>query len=155
MAKQVPSLSQDTKNRIVEALTSVGNGNQLIGSLGLYGGFVLNSNASVKQNAGDIQAAPDSGGAPGTYRVFFPQVNAEIQSIDWLEVAGFTPRNPTGVETCAALVCGYNFDTTKSQWYITVQIVNLSDYSVNATPPQNFVVGVRASVTLKPTANRL
>lgn len=155
MAQQTPSLSQDTKNRIVEALTSVGNGNQLIGSLGLYGGFVLNSNATVKQNTGDIQAAPDSGGAAGTYRVFFPQVNSQIQSIDWFEIAGFTPRNPTGVETCAARVCGYNYDNSLKQWYITVQIVLLSDGSVNPTPPQNFVVGVRAAITLLPTANRL
>jgi hypothetical protein len=155
MAQQKPSLSQDTKNRLVEAVTNVSNGNQIIGSLGVYGGFVLNSDASVKSNAGDIQAAPDSGGAAGTYRVFFPAINSEIQSIDWFEVAGFTPRTPTGVETCAALVCGYNFDTSLSQWYITVQIVLLSDYAVNATPPQNFVVGVRAAVSLKPTANRL
>lgn len=155
MATQTPSLSQNTKNRIVEAVTSVGNGNQVIGSLGLYGGFVLNSDASVKQNTGDIQAAPDSGGAAGTYRVFFPQVNAEIQSIDWINVGGFTPRSPTGVETADALVTGYNYDTTKNQWYITVQIVSNTTYAVLSSPPQNFVVGVRASVTLLPTANRL
>ena len=76
MAQQTSSLSQNTKNRVVEAVTSVDSGNQIIGSLGLYGGFVLNSNASVKSNAGDVQAAPDSGGAAGTYRVFFPQVNS-------------------------------------------------------------------------------
>ena len=155
MAQQTPSLSQDTKNRIVEAVTSNTNGNQVIGSLGLYGGFVLNSDASVKQNTGDIQAAPDSGGAPGTYRVFFPAVNSQIQSIDWFNVSGFTPRNPTTAETCAARVTGYNYDTSLNQWYITVQIALLSDNSVDATPPQNFVVGVRAAVTLLPTANRL
>jgi len=148
-------LSQDTKNRIVESVTAVSNGNEIIGALGLYGGFVLNSNASVKSNAGDVQAAPDSGGAAGTYRVFFPAVNAQIQSIDWINVAGFTPRNPTGVETAAALVCGYNFDTSLKQWYITVQIVGIDSQAVLSTPPQNFVVGVRASVTLLPSANNL
>lgn len=148
-------LSQDTKNRIVESVTSVTNGNQIIGALGLYGGFVLNNNASVKSNAGDIQAAPDSGGAAGTYRVFFPAVNAQIQSIDWFDVSGFTPRIPTGAETAAALVCGYNFDTTLKQWYITVQIVGIDSQAVLSTPPQNFVVGVRAAVTLLPSANQL
>lgn len=148
-------LSQNTKNRIVESLTSVDNGNQLIGAVGLYGGFVLNSNATVKLSTGDCQAAPDSGGAAGTYRVFFPAVNAQIQSIDWINVDGFTPRTPTTAETCQPRVTGYNYDTTLNQWYITVQIALLSDNTVDATPPQNFVVGVRASVTLKPTANRL
>lgn len=148
-------LSQNTKKRIVESVTAVANGNEIIGALGLYGGFVLNSNASVKSNAGDIQAAPDSGGAAGTYRVFFPAVNAQIQSIDWFQVSGFTPRVPTGVETAAALVCGYNYDTSLKQWYITVQIVGIDSQAVLSSPPQNFVVGVRAAVTLKPTANNL
>jgi hypothetical protein len=149
------SLTQGTKNRIIESVTSLDSGNQVIGAIGLYGGFVLNSNATVKSNAGDVQAAPDSGGAAGTYRVFFPAVNAQIQSIDWIDVDGFTPRTPTGVETTDALVCGYSYDTTLNQWYITVQIVSNTSYAVEATPPQGYVVGVRASVTLKPTANRL
>jgi hypothetical protein len=104
---------------------------------------------------GDVVVIPNPGGAIGTYRILFPNINASIQSISWFEVAGFTPRVPTGVETCAALVTGYNFDSSLNQWYITVQIVLLSNYSVTATPPQNFVVGVRTAVSLKPTANRL
>lgn len=148
-------LSQTTKSRIIESVTSLSSGNQIIGAIGLYGSFVLNSNASVKSNAGDISAAPDSGGALGTYRVFFPAVNSQIQSIDWIEVQGFTPRSPTGVETCTPLVTGFNYDATLKQWYITVQIALLSGYAVTSTPPQNFVVGLKACVTLLPTANQL
>jgi hypothetical protein len=148
-------LSQGTKNRIVESLTSVDSGNQLIGAVGLYGGFRVNGSGIVTTSTGDVSAAADSGGAVGTYRVFFPAVNAEIQSLDWVNVDGFTPRAPTGVETCTALVTGFNYDTSLNQWYITVQIVLLSDYAVTATPPNGFTIGVRASVTLKPTANRL
>ena len=99
MAQQTPSLSQDTKNRIVEAVTNVTNGNQIIGSLGLYGGASINASAdTVAYSTGDVSLALDSGGAPCTYRVFFPQVNSEIQSIDWIDVKGFTPRVPSGVE---------------------------------------------------------
>lgn len=149
------SLSNDSKRRMSIALTSVPAGQNVIGAIGLFGGFVLNSNATVKLSTGDIQAAPDSGGAAGTYRVFFPLVNSMIQSIDWFDVQGFTPRTPTTAETCEARVTGYNYDTTLNQWYITVQIALLSDNSVDATPPQNFVVGVRAAVTYKPNTGNL
>lgn len=157
MAQQTPSLSQDTKNRIVEAVTNVTNGNQIIGSLGLYGGARINASAdTVAYSTGDISLALDSGGAPCTYRVFFPQVNSEIQSIDWIDVKGFTPRVPSGVETLDCLVCGYNYDTTLNQWYITIQIVTYgTGAAVSAVTSAGYVVGVRASVTLKPTANRL
>lgn len=149
------SLSKDTQKRIVESLTLQSAGNELNGAVGLYGGFVLNHDATVKLSTGDIVAVPDSGGAPGTYRVMFPNANSLIQSIDWFSVSGFTPRIPTGVETDVARVTGYNFDSTLNQWYITVQIALLSDNSVDPTPPANFVVGVRVAVTLKPTANAL
>jgi hypothetical protein len=149
------SLTQGTKNRIVESLTSVNAGNELIGAVGLYGGFRVNSDASVASSAGDVSAAPDSGGAAGTYRVFFPAVNAQIKSIDWVDVQGFTPRSPAVAETCEARVTGWNFDTSLKQWYVTVQIALLSNNAVDATPPQNFTVGVRVAVTLLPTANRL
>lgn len=155
MATQTPSTSQGTKNRIVEAVTSVTAGNEILGSLGLYGGFRVNGSAVVTTNTGDIQAAADSGGAAGTYRVFFPEQNANISAINWVEVQGFTPRNPTTAETCTALVTGFNYDTSLNQWYVTVQIVLLSSYAVTATPPNGFTIGVRAAVSYKPTANRL
>jgi hypothetical protein len=149
------ALTNDTIRRTIIALSGQKAGNNLVGAVGLYGGFVLNANASVKSSVGDITAIPDSGGAAGTYRVLFPTQNANIMSIDWLQVDGFTPRTPTTAETCAARVTGYNYDTTLKQWYVTVQIVLLSSNAVDATPPQNFVVGVRAAVTLNSAANAL
>lgn len=148
------SLSTDTKKRLVEAVTSQPAGNEVIGSLGLYGGFSVNSDASVKVVQGDISVAPSPGNV-GAYRVYFPSINSQIKSIDWFEVAGFTPRNPNGVETCAALVTGYNKDATTLQWYVTVQIVLLSDYALNPTPPANFVIGIRAAFSLNANANAL
>jgi hypothetical protein len=156
MIPQNPSsLSQDTKNRIVTSVTDVYAGNQIIGSLGLIGGFQLGASAVVAKSTGDIQAIPDSGGAPGTYRIIFPYANSQIQSINWFEVAGFTPRNPTSVETAAALVTGYNYDASLKQWYITVQIVSNTSWAVLSSPPTGFVVGVRVAVTLLPSANQL
>jgi hypothetical protein len=157
MANQVPSLSQDTKNRIVEAVTSVYNGNQIIGSLGLMGGARINASAdTVAYSTGDISVALDSGGAPCTYRVTFPNINSEIQSINWFDVKGFTPRSPSGVETLDCLVCGYNYDTSLNQWYITIQIVTYgTGAAVSAVTAAGYVIGVRAAVSLLPTANRL
>ena|SRR5271165_1431258 len=157
MANQTPSLSQDTKNRIVEALTSTSNGNQLLGSLGLYGGARINASAdTVAYSTGDISLALDSGGAPCTYRVYFPNVNAQIQSIDWIDVKGFTPRSPSAVETLDCLVCGYNYDTTLNQWYVTVQVVTYgTGAAVSTVTSAGYVIGVRVAVTLKPTANQL
>jgi hypothetical protein len=147
------SISNSTIRRVNTALASVPSGNEVLGSLGALGGFSVNSDASVKVNSGDVTAIPDSGGALGTYRVLFPSQNAAIQSIAWANVEGFTPRAPTGVETCAARVCGYNYDATLKQWYVTVQIVLLSSGAVTATPPAGFVVGVRAAFVLTPQAN--
>lgn len=151
------SLSSDAKTRMVESLTDQAAGNNVIGAIGLYGGFVLNHDASVQQSVGDIVAVPDSGGAPGTYRVLLnpATLNSQVQSIDWFSVKGFTPRIPTAAETDDARVTGYNFDPILKQWYITVQIALLADNSVDPTPPANFVVGVRLSVTLNSTANNL
>lgn len=147
------SISKSTIRRVNTALASVPSGNEVLGSLGALGGFSVNADASIKVNSGDCQAVPDSGGALGTYRVLFPNLNASIQSIAWANVEGFTPRAPTDVETCAARVCGYNFDQSLKQWYITVQIVLLSSGAVTATPPAGFVVGVRAAFNLTPQAN--
>jgi len=147
--------SASTIRRVLTALSSQKSGNEILGSLGQYGGFRLNSNGTVASSSGDIVAIPDSGGAVGTYRVLMPSINNNIQSIDWVCVQGFTPRTPTGVETCDARVTGFNHDASTNQWYITVQVVLLSSGAVDATPPQGFTVGVRASVTLTPQANAL
>jgi hypothetical protein len=157
MATQTPSLSQETKNRIVESVTGVTAGNQIIGSLGLYGGARITASAdTVAYSTGDVSVALDSGGATCTYRVTFPGISSEIQSIDWIDVKGFTPRAPSGVETLDTLVCGYNYDPTLKQWYITIQIVTYgTGAAVSTVTSAGYVVGVRASVTLLPTANRL
>jgi hypothetical protein len=157
MAQQTPSLSQDTKNRIVESVTQNVNGNQIIGSLGLLGGARINASAdTVAYSTGDISVALDSGGAPCTYRITFPNVNSEIQAINWIDVKGFTPRTPSGVETLDCLVCGYNYDTTLNQWYVTVQIVTYgTGAAVSAVTSAGYVIGCRVAVSLLPTANRL
>jgi hypothetical protein len=151
------SLVKDTIRRTIIALTSRGAGNNLIGAVGLYGGArITASAATVQLSTGDISLIPDSGGAECTYRAIFPVQNANIQSIDWIDVSGFTPRVPSGVETLQALVTGYNFDTTLNQWYITIQVVSKTDGSaVAAVTAAGFVIGVRASVTYKPQANAL
>jgi hypothetical protein len=151
--KMASSISKGTIRRLNTAVGSVPAGNEILGSLGQLGGFSVNADASIKVQQGDISVVPDSGGAAGTYRVMFPNVNSDIQSIAWFEVKGFTPRAPTGVETADARVCGYNFDATLKQWYITVQIVLLSSGAVDATPPAGFAIGVRAAFVLTPQAN--
>jgi hypothetical protein len=157
MAQQTPSLSQNTKNRIVESVTDVKNGNEIIGSLGLMGGARINASAdTVAYSTGDISVALDSGGAPCTYRITFPNVNSQIQAINWIDVKGFTPRSPSGVETLDCLVCGYNYDNTLNQWYVTVQIVAYGSGSpVSSVTSAGYVIGARVAVSLLPTANRL
>jgi hypothetical protein len=120
----------------------------MLGSLGSYGGFQLNSDGSVASTVGDISVAPDSGGTPGTYRVSFPSANAQISSIPWFEVNGFTPRAPGTAETATARVCGYNIAQPSGQWYVTIQIAALSSNAVEL-PPAGFVVGIRAAFMLK------
>lgn len=149
------SLTNNTNRRVIEAVTSLTAGNQILGSLGQLGGFQLGSAGAIATNTGDIVAIPDSGGAAGTYRVTFPNINGNIQSIAWFNVDGFTPRTPTTNETCKPLVTGYNQDATTKQWYITVQMASISTGAYLSTPPTGFVVGVRAAFVLTPQANRL
>ena len=153
MANQTPSLSKSTIRRLNTAIASVPSGNEILGSLGQLGGFQLGAGGAIASNSGDIQAIPNPGGAPGTYRVLFPNVNGNIQSIAWFDVHGFTPRNPTTNETCQALVTGYNLDSTTHQWYITIQMASISTGDYLSSPPTGFVVGVRAAFTYNAQAN--
>lgn len=147
-------LLNQTCKRLIIALTGRQYGQNVAGAIGLYGGARITGSAdTVAYSTGDVSVALDSGGAPCTYRVTFPALNAQIKSIDWIDVGGFTPRAPSGVETLTALVTGYNFDSTLNQWYITVQIVSLGSGSpVSAVTSAGFVLGVRASVTYLPSA---
>lgn len=147
------SISKSTIRRLNTAVGSVPSGNEILGSLGQLGGFSVNADASIRVNGGDIVAIPNPGGAAGTYRALFPNINGDIQSLAWASVRGFTPRSPTAVETADARVCGYNQDATTKQWYVTIQIVDISTGAVLATPPAGFVVGVRAAFVLTPQAN--
>lgn len=151
------SLLKDTMRRMIIALTSRSAGNNLIGAVGLYGGARINASAdTVAYSTGDVSVALDSGGAPCTYRVYFPNANANIQSIDWIDVKGFTPRAPSAVETLDALVTGYNFDTTLNQWYVTVQIVTYgTGAAVSTVTSAGYVLGIRVAVTYLPQANAL
>lgn len=149
------ALSKGTTRRVVQALADRKAANEVIGAIGFYGGFRVNSDATVQLSAGDIQAVPNPGGAAGTYRALLPMQNKAIQSLDWINVQGFTPRNPTTAETCAALVTGYNRDAVTGQWYVTIQIVTLADMAVTATPPAGFTIGVRCAATLVPAASSL
>jgi len=151
------ALLNTTIRRLVIALTGQKAANNVIGAVGLYGGcFITPSTDDVAYSTGDCSIVPDSGGAPCTYRCYFPAVNSQIQSIDWFVVKGFTPRDPSGVETLDALVTGYNQDSTTGQWYITIQVVTYgTGAAVDAVTSAGFVIGVRAAVTLLPTANPL
>lgn len=84
-------LTAGTIRRVLTSLSSQKSGNEVLGALGQYGGFRVNGSGIVTVSTGDITAIADSGGAVGTYRVLFPNINNGIQSIDWFEVAGFTP----------------------------------------------------------------
>jgi hypothetical protein len=152
---QLPSLSYGTIRRLIQAVAGQKSGNEILGSLGQYGGCQLGASAAIAVQSGDTSVIPDPGGALGTYRIQFPNVNGNIQSIAWFNVNGFTPRIPTGVETAKALVCGYNQDATTKLWYITVQIVGITSNAVLSDPPTGFVIGVRAAFVYTPQANRL
>ncbi len=152
------SLSNGTIRRVCTSLGSVPSGNEVLGSLGQLGGFQLGADGVIASSSGDVTAIPDPGGAIGTYRILFPNINGNIQTISWFEVAGFTPRNPTTTETACALVTGYNQDATTLQWYITVQIAGITSGAwLGGTPsniPTGFVVGCRAAFVFTPQANR-
>jgi hypothetical protein len=150
-------LLNTTIKRLIIALSGQKAGNNVAGAIGLYGGARINASAdTVEYSVGDVSVALDSGGAPCTYRVFFPNANKNIQSIDWIDVKGFTPRAPSGVETLDALVCGYNYDTTLNQWYVTVQIVTYgTGAAVTEVTSAGYVLGIRVAVTYLPSANAL
>jgi hypothetical protein len=148
------SSSNAAKRRIVIALASQPSANNLIGAVGVYGTFVVSHSAAVLSSTSDISATPISG-EPGAFTVYIPGINSLIQSIDWLDVTGFTPRTATTAETDAARITGYGYNSTLNQWYITIQIALLSTNAIDATPPANFTVNVRAAVTLLPQANHL
>lgn len=151
------SLLKDTARRIIIALSGQQAGNNLIGAVGLYGGAQLGASAAVASSTGDFVLIPNPGGAAGTYRFLFsdPTMNPRVASIDWFQVSGFTPRNPTTAETAVPLVTGYNYDSTLNQWYVSVQVVGIDSQAVLSDPPTGFVIGIRMAVSFQPAANSL
>ena len=164
--------------------TAVGEqqaGNNILGVIGMKGGFACNTDGTVMAGSvtGPFIVNPGSvyGESAGIYRVY-PQAYGQpvgnpqsgaykpsytpyrgnqgtIQSIDYVNVAGFTPRNPSSAETAAAGMTGWNIDSANGQWYITVQIQAIGAGTILTTPPANFVVGVACAVTLSKSANPL
>ncbi len=167
--------------RLQTAVGSQQAGNNILGVIGMKGGFACTSSGGVLAGSvtGPFVVNPGSvyGEAAGTYRVypqaygqpvgnpqsgaytpnFVPYTGSQgtIKSMDFINVAGFTPRNPSSAETAAAGVTGYNIDTANNQWYITVQIQTIGTGAILATPPSNYVVGIECAVTLSSNANPL
>src|SRR5580658_11247553 len=81
---------------------------QLLGLIGVQGGFSINSNLTINTVQGDIKVIPDPNGTGyACYRVEFNNdVNQLIQSqsnILNFNISGFSPRNPTTTEPYQAL----------------------------------------------------
>ena len=141
--------------RLQTAVASQQAGNNILGVIGLKGGFACNTAGAViaGTTSGPFVVVPDSGGTLGTYRAY-PQVNGSIKSLDNIVVTGFTPRSPSAAETTIAQVTGYGIDTANNQWYITIQLASFSG-ALQGSLPAKFVVGVQCAVTLNEGSNPL
>lgn len=174
-------ISANDVKRLQHAVGEQQAGNNILGVIGLKGGFACNTDGSVMAGSvtGPFIVNPGSvyGEAAGVYRVYpqaygpsvgNPQSGAykpsfvpyqgqkgTIKSIDFINVQGFTPRNPSASETAAAGMTGWNIDAANGQWYITVQIQTIGTGAILSSPPANFVVGVECAVTLSSNANPL
>jgi hypothetical protein len=149
-------LSANDITRVQTATGSQQAGNDVVGTIGLKGGFACTNTGGVLGSpVGPFTVIPETGPNVGCYRVYPTYPAGSIKSIDYFNVNGFTPRNPTTAETAAAMVTGFNIDPANNQWYITVQIATLGTWALLATPPSNFVVGVEMAITFQPSANPL
>ena len=174
-------ISAKDVSRLQHAVGEQQAGNAILGVIGLKGGFACNTDGSVMAGSVTgpfiVNQGSVYGEAAGVYRVY-PQAYAQpkgnpqsghyipqftpykgnqgtIKSIDFINVNGFTPRNPSASETAAAGMTGWNIDAANGQWYITVQIQTIGTGALLSTPPANFVVGVECAVTLSSDANPL
>ncbi len=138
------------------ALASQQAGNDVVGAIGLKGGFAVNSSGAViaGSTAGPFVCLPDSGGTVGTYRAYLNYPAGAISSIDNVVVSGFTPRSPSAAETTIAQVTGFNIDSANGQYYITIQQATFSG-SLQGSLPAKFVIGVQCAVTFASNANPL
>jgi hypothetical protein len=78
------------------------------------------------------------------YLYFNPFPNSQIKSIQYFNMNGFTPRNPSVAESQQPYVTGYNKDGN-GNWYVSFYIGDMLGNAV-ASPNQDFVVGFQASV---------
>ena len=115
-------LSPNDITRVQTAVTSQQAGNDVVGTMGLKGGFACNSSGAViaGSSTGPFTFLPDSGGTVGTYRAYLNFPAGAIQSIDNISTGAFTPRIPSAAETTIVQVTGYNIDTANGLWYVTI-----------------------------------
>lgn len=149
-------LSTKDITRLQTAVGSQAAGNNLIGVMGLKGGFAVNGSGAVipGSTSGPFTVVPDSSGTIGAYRAYPNFPAGSIASIDNIQVGGFTPRGPSVSETTIAQVTGFNVDTANNQWYITIQQATFSG-ALQGSLPSKFVIGVQCAVTFAKTANPL
>lgn len=170
-----------TAKDVTRLQTAVGQqqaGNNILGAIGLKGGFACNSSGQVIAGSvtGPFVVVPDSSGTVGAFRAypqafgtpvgnpqsghstpaFAPYTGAQgtITSIDNVQVGGFTPRGPGVSETTIAQVTGFAIDTANNQYYITIQQATFSG-ALQGSLPSKFVVGIQCAVTLSSNANPL
>jgi hypothetical protein len=145
------SISNASEKRLSTAVGATGASADIVGRVGLSGGFRINHSTGAITSFGDVSAVADSGGQAFAYRVLFPTYNSRIQAINSFNVSGFTPKNPGATETVIANVDGYNYDATLNQWYITVSLLTLTTGVVVGSLANDFVVSVSGvDVTLSP-----
>lgn len=149
-------LSANDITRIQSAVGSQQAGNDVVGTIGLKGGFACTDTGGVLGSpVGPFNVVAETGPNVGCYRVYPQWPAGSITAINYANVNGFTPRNPTVAETTAAMVTGWGIDSATNTWYLTVQIATLGTWALQPTPPTNFVVGVEIGVTFASTANPL
>ena len=142
--------------RVQTAVGSQDSGNKVVGSIGLKGGCVVNSSGAViaGSTSGQFTFIPDSSGTVGAYRAYLNFPAGAIQSIDFIEQSGFSPRSPSASETTILQCTGYNIDVANNLWYITVQQATFAGV-LQGSLPSKFVIGVQCAVTFAPNANPL
>lgn len=149
-------LTKKDITRVQTAVASQQAGNNVVGTMGLKGGFAVNGSGAViaGSSTGPFNFVKDSGGTAGTYRAYPNFPAGSIISIDNINVGGFTPRSPSAAETTQALVCGFAIDSANGQWYITIAEADFTG-ALQGSLPTKFVIGVQCAVTFSSNANPL
>lgn len=146
------ALSLKTRRVLASALANNSSASEVNGAIGAWGGFQVNSDASLASVQGDFSVSVQAGIETGSYQLRFadPTLNAQVLGFQFISAQGFTPRAAQTAETCEARVTGYNKDSN-GQWYISIQIATISTGAINPTPPAGFVIGIEAKLQMFPT----